>query len=303
MGAKPKKVPVAAAVAAATRRGKKSSGGLGQYAASIAFLLFAVGATYVLTTSPRPAPKAPPKDALGTEPPRSVNEAARPESSECKSLVADGECANNADYMTKACPRSCAAVTKTTKAATKAEGPPDTDPNCGTWAASGECEKNAAFMLDKCSASCRSATEAVDLNQDCAAWVTDGECYRNPAFMLQQCKVSCEVFAASNAGILQDTSDTCVVFALQGGCERDVPKADTQCRASCHIQRICGNHTETVYCQKALRCEAIADNAPDCEARAAAGECFSKPTIMLKSCLKVRKVDELDVPVCMIYMV
>ena len=77
--------------------------------------------------------------------------------------------------------------------------------------------------------------------------------------MLQQCKASCEKFAEQNQGILQDTSDTCVNFALQGGCDTDVHKATTICRASCHIQRICANHTETVLCAKALRCEAIMD--------------------------------------------
>ena len=74
--------------------------------------------------------------------------------------------------------------------------------------------------------------------------------------MLQQCKASCETFAEENQGILQDTSDTCVNFALQGGCDTDLHKATTICRASCHIQRICANHTENVLCAKARHCEA-----------------------------------------------
>ena len=53
-----------------------------------------------------------------------------------------------------------------------------------------------------------------------------------------------------NDFILQDTSDTCVNFALNGGCSSNPEKASTICRASCHIQRICGNHSETVVCSK-----------------------------------------------------
>ena len=112
------------------------------------------------------------------------------------------------------------------------------------------------------------------------------ECYRNPAFMLQQCKASCTKFASDNDSILQDTSDTCVNFALKGGCTTDPKKADTVCRASCHIQRICANHTETVTCSKALRCEAIGDHLSDCAERAAAGKCASDPVRTLKQCLK-----------------
>ena len=83
-------------------------------------------------------------------------------------------------------------------------------------------------------------SSAVDLHQDCTPWVADGECYRNPAFMLQQCKASCSRFASENDSILQDTSDTCVNFALTGGCTSNTEKATSVCRASCHIQRICG---------------------------------------------------------------
>ena len=74
-----------------------------------------------------------------------------------------------------------------------------------------------------------------------------------------------------NQGILQDTSDTCVNFALQGKCDTDVHKATTICRASCHIQRICANHTENVLCAKALRCEALMDKEASCAAKAARG--------------------------------
>merc|ERR1719502_1161055 len=114
-------------------------------------------------------------------------------------------------------------------------------------------------MQSECAIACSGENdpEPEDLHQDCEPWVKDGECYRNPAFMLQQCKASCEKFAEKNEGILQDTSDTCVNFALRGGCERDLEKASKTCRASCHIQRICSNHTEGVLCSKALRCEAI----------------------------------------------
>ena len=117
--------------------------------------------------------------------------------------------------------------------------------------------------------------------------MSDGECFRNPAFMLQQCKASCEKFAATNENILQDTSDTCVNFALQDGCEREPERAGRQCRASCHIQRICGNHTETVMCAKALRCEAITDKRADCADRARRGECGTRPTSMLKDAGKL----------------
>merc|ERR1719238_1418327 len=152
--------------------------------------------------------------------------------------------------------------------------------------------------MDECAASCRSGGKAesksVDLHQDCTPWVKDGECYRNPAFMLQQCKASCEQFALKNEGILQDTSDTCVNFALRGGCETDQEMASKTCRASCHIQRICANHTETVLCAKALRCEAIMDKEASCAADAARGLCESNPTVMLKNCLKA--CSETDLP-------
>jgi prolyl 4-hydroxylase len=104
--------------------------------------------------------------------------------------------------------------------------------------------------------------------------------------MLQQCKKSCGEFAAKNDNILQDTSDTCVNFALRGGCQSDPKKASSVCRASCHIQSVCANHTETVTCSKALRCEPIGDMRPDCASRAAAGKCESEPRQTLKECLK-----------------
>ena len=83
---------------------------------------------------------------------------------------------------------------------------------------------------------------------------------------------SCSEFAANNDDILQDTSDTCVNFALDGGCDSDAQKASTTCRASCHIQRFCSNHTETVTCSKALRCEGIMDKESDCVSKAKAGQ-------------------------------
>eukprot|EP00966_Prymnesium_polylepis_P120335 2780745-Prymnesium_polylepis.1 len=104
--------------------------------------------------------------------------------------------------------------------------------------------------------------------------------------MLQQCRASCAAFAKDNDKILQDTSDTCVNFALTGGCTSNPAKADGTCRASCHIQRICGNHSETVTCSKALRCEAIQDRSERCAERAAKGQCASQPIDMLKNCLK-----------------
>ena len=174
-------------------------------------------------------------------------------------------------------------------------GPADKNPNCGSWAASGECENNPDYMMAECHASCTGGgaeAEARDIHQDCAAWVQDGECYRNPAFMLQQCRASCAKFAADNDAILQDTSDTCVNFALKGGSASDPEKANRQCRASCHIQHVCANHTEMVTCSKALRCEPIGDLKPDCEARARAGKCGTEPMRMLKECLK--SCSELD---------
>jgi prolyl 4-hydroxylase len=49
---------------------------------------------------------------------------------------------------------------------------------------------------------------------------------------------------------------------------------------------ICANHTETVTCSKALRCEAIGDKSSDCAVRAAQGKCASDSRRMLKECLK-----------------
>ena len=168
---------------------------------------------------------------------------------------------SQAEFMKERCPSSCPKLKrkKGTPPPTPAK-PKDANPSCGTWAAAGECDANPAYMLQECPVACSgdaSEADAQDIHQDCAAWVSDGECYRNPAFMLQQCKASCSKFAADNDSILQDTSDTCVNFALRGGCEQDPKRASTVCRASCHIQRICSNHTETVTCSKALRCEAI----------------------------------------------
>ena len=110
--------------------------------------------------------------------------------------------------------------------------------------------------------------------------------------MLQQCKASCSQYVADNDKIMMDTSDTCVNFALRGDCLTDLTKAQTTCRASCHIQRICANHTETVTCSKALRCEAIGDHRPDCAKRAAEGKCETESITMLKECIK--SCSELD---------
>lgn len=99
---------------------------------------------------------------------------------------------------------------------------------------------------------------------------------------------SCSEFAANNDDILQDASDTCVNFALNGGCDSDAQKASTTCRASCHIQRFCSNHTETVTCSKALRCEGIMDKESDCVSKAKAGQCLTNAAHMLKNCLKAR---------------
>mmetsp|Transcript_33970 Transcript_33970/g.89350 ORF Transcript_33970/g.89350 Transcript_33970/m.89350 type:complete len:525 (-) Transcript_33970:385-1959(-) len=194
--------------------------------------------------------------------------------------------------MKRRCPETCSKTTpppRKEKPRKKAPGgKQDNDPNCATWATSGECENNPSFMLAECAAACSGEADEVleDIHQDCEAWVSDGECYRNPAFMLQQCRASCSKFASENENILQDTSDTCVNFALKGGCETDVQKAKTVCRASCHIQRICANHTETTTCSRTLRCEAIGDHEADCASRAARGECHTQPTRMLKRCLK-----------------
>jgi len=207
--------------------------------------------------------------------------------------------------MSKTCPKSCADRRRLGAASTgpapataikpKPGVPADKSEHCAFWAKSGECTKNQQYMQAECATSCATAPEELeeqDVHQDCAAWVKDGECYRNPAFMLQQCKASCKRFAQANEGILQDTSDSCVNFALRGGCDSDARKAESECRASCHIQRICGNHSETVYCQKALRCEAIQDKSSDCASRVGRGECGSRPTSMLRDCLK--SCSELD---------
>ena len=257
---------------------------------------FALVATYLFTSSHR-VPFVAPQQQHGrsTKAPASVDEfQPQGRDAQCASWVRDGECENNAAFMHERCPSSCKKKKKKKAPPPppppKVPGPLDQDPNCATWAASGECEANPAFMLQSCAASCSGAgsevQEAKDIHQDCAAWVSDGECYRNPAFMLQQCKASCSRFAADNDNILQDTSETCVNFALRGGCQTDIAKAEKTCRASCHIQRICANHTETVTCSKALRCEAIGDHRSDCAAQADAGKCESEPTTMLKSCLK-----------------
>jgi len=295
-----------AASSASKKRSKKggASGASAQHALSALALALAVGATWYLS---RPPPAAAPPGA---------------DSPICATWANDGECENNPSLMAQQCPVTCGARLrekkrdpKKKKKETREEapvvaaepaytGPPDRSEHCGVWAAAGECEANAAYMQAECAHSCSggsggggggaSKSKSKDLHQDCEPWVKDGECYRNPAFMLQQCKASCEQFAENNDGILQDTSDTCVNFALRGGCDRDHEMASKTCRASCHIQRICANHTEGVLCSKALRCEAIMDKHADCAARAARGDCESEPTSMLKGCLK--SCSELDLP-------
>ena len=205
--------------------------------------------------------------------------------------------------MSEKCPGSCAAASKKAKVKRGSppppSGPQDANANCGPWASAGECDNNPDYMLKECPHACANGGDdqaggaaLQDIHQDCAAWVSDGECYRNPAFMLQQCKASCSKFAQENDNILQDTSETCVNFALRGGCDTDAKKATTTCRASCHIKRICANHTAEVPCSRALRCEAIGDHKSDCPRRAAEGKCASDPTRMLKECLK--SCSELD---------
>jgi hypothetical protein len=279
---------------ARSKKGGLLSGWRGQLV-SLAVLLVAIGATWVMTGSRNREPLKPP--------PKSPR-ADRDLKSECAGWARDGECEKNAEQMEHNCPVTCAKRRKELKKSSKASpaeapapsGPVDKSPHCGVWASSGECENNPTYMLAECPAACSGspsgAEEEADLNEDCEAWVRDGECFRNPAFMLQQCKASCGRFAASNSNILQDTSDTCVNFALRGGCTSDPKKAETQCRASCHIKRICSNHTEEVACSKALRCEAIGDKDSSCAARARAGKCYSDPRRMLKECIK--SCSELD---------
>lgn len=268
-----------------------------QHALSLLAVVAAVATTYLFTRS---SPEAPPRSPLTASDSEADGSWVR---DECESWKEDGECENNPGLMRQKCPGTCKPKKKKAKKAKEEQpppddGPPDKSEHCGVWAAAGECEKNPAYMMDECAASCRSGGKAesksVDLHQDCTPWVKDGECYRNPAFMLQQCKASCEQFALKNEGILQDTSDTCVNFALRGGCETDQEMASKTCRASCHIQRICANHTETVLCAKALRCEAIMDKEASCAADAARGLCESNPTVMLKNCLKA--CSETDLP-------
>ena len=297
--------PVAATMAAdlARRRSKSAKRTNFPWQTSVLVLLVAIGATVLLTRSP-PAPSASPRVPSKAA---SYDEHFTPQDriAQCESWANDKECENNPDFMLERCPSTCKtrqavksrrSPPKAEKTKPKKDGPKDNDANCAVWAASGECENNPAFMLKECAASCagESDDEGVDLHQDCEPWVKDGECYRNPAFMLQQCKASCAKFAAANDNILQDTSDTCVNFALRGGCLSDPKKATSTCRASCHIQRICANHTETVTCSKALRCEAIGDHKHDCAARAAAGECESNAIVMLKECLKSCSEIDLD---------
>ena len=304
--AEPKPVSKSAAASASKNRSKKvgSSSPLTQHLLSALALVVAMA--YCLTSRPTP-----PVASRLLKPPR-VDPVQAPVAQdgtdqswvrdECQSWAEDGECENNPALMKERCPGKCKgkpakAAKATAKNPAEDEGPPDKSVHCGVWAAQGECEKNAAFMLGECAASCRgvvSKSTSVDMNQDCTPWVADGECYRNPAFMLQQCKASCEEFASNNQGILQDTSDSCVNFALQGECDTDVQKASSTCRASCHIQRFCANHTETVLCAKALRCEALMDREASCAAKAAKGQCESNPTQMLKNCLKA--CSETDLP-------
>jgi len=291
---------------AAKRRASKAkkNGPLAGGMLSVGVLGMAIAATVLFTRSPSAPPKAPAGES--TEP-AWQDEAFKPQdqSAQCKSWALDGECENNAEFMAERCPSTCAKrPTKPRKekkpkeaAKKRADGKQDKNPNCGTWASSGECQNNPSYMLAECPAACSgdpAEQEPEDTHQDCAAWVSDGECYRNPAFMLQQCKASCSKFASENTNILQDTSDTCVNFALRGGCESDPKKASTVCRASCHIQLICANHTEAVTCSRALRCEAIGDHLSDCASRAVRGECHTQPTRMLKQCLKACSETDLD---------
>ncbi|KAL1521325.1 hypothetical protein AB1Y20_020992 [Prymnesium parvum] len=285
-----------AAAAAKLRTGattKSASTPWQQHLLSAALLLVAIAASFSL--SPR-GPPPPAVDPPGSDRSRAVLPREQPpvktESAECAGWARDGECENNAPFMRQHCPSSCARgggrSPAQQPAKKKKKKSADTYAECRSWASVGECESNPAFMLKECASACagEAEDEVEDIHQDCAAWVKDGECYRNPAFMLQQCRKSCSEFARHNDAILQDTSDTCVNFALTGGCETNAKKASTECRASCHIQRICGNHTETVVCSKALRCEALMDKDAACEQRAKAGECHAQAPHMLKNCLK-----------------
>merc|ERR1719399_2391168 len=290
---------------------------------SIATLVAAIGATYFLTSQAalpeqpvvakqqreeiplvQKTKQQPTGSAKKTKRERTVESQRAGDDPSCAGWVEDGECESNPKLMRKLCPIACAGRLSDDDPALgeekvkKMKGvAADTEENCAWWASAGECEKNPVFMLSSCATSCAHAASETgasrDTHQDCSAWVKDGECYRNPAFMLQQCKASCEKFAEQNQGILQDTSDTCVNFALQGGCDTDLHKATTVCRASCHIQRICANHTENVLCAKALRCEALMDKEASCAAKAARGLCESNPTHMLKNCLKACSENDL----------
>jgi len=287
---------------AAVKRGKSKAQSRFPYLTSVSVLVAAVGLTYVFTRSPPPPPHAaattPATSSRMRERTAATTSDFEPQSraDTCASWKQDGECESNAAFMTKNCPGTCPNAKKPKKQpkATDPPKPKDANPNCPTWAAAGECDANPTYMKQECAIACANGgadaetgvAEPQDIHQDCAAWVQYGECYRNPAFMLQQCKASCSKFAADNDAILQDTSDTCVNFALRGGCTTDLKKADTVCRASCHIQKICANHTETVTCSKALRCEAIGDHKTDCARRAAQGKCATDPVRTLKECLK-----------------
>jgi len=292
------KEAVAAAPASAPKKRpqKKARSSLLQHTTSLLVLVAALVATLYLTKSPTPPPKQPPTRAATT----AKRGATQDLDENCKNWADDLECENNKKFMAENCPASCEARRRPLEAQQKPPpqkqppkgkktAPDDKHEHCPFWATSGECTKNPTFMLEECATSCSDDPEpeaAKDIHQDCTAWVSDGECYRNPAFMLQQCKASCAKFAESNSNMLQDTSDTCVNFALRGECDKDLEKASTQCRASCHIQRICGNHTDAVFCQKALRCEAITDKRDDCGDRARKGLCLTKPASMLRECLK-----------------
>jgi len=75
----------------------------------------------------------------------------------CADWAADGECTNNAEYMSVACAKSCNACGRLPELqeCVNLHAPDD----CDAWAADGECTHNKGFMALNCRRSCNLCNE------------------------------------------------------------------------------------------------------------------------------------------------
>ncbi|MFH4977952.1 hypothetical protein AB6A40_004661 [Gnathostoma spinigerum] len=147
----------------------------------------------------------------------------------CAFWASQGECRNNAVYMSEWCKVSC---NKCIPTFNPHEECSDHHKNCVMWSRKGECTRNPLWMSENCRKSCAKCDRT--RHQTCSSW----------HFTTLKPQVQLQISVAQNRGSLLDFCATdgcynedicCPLWGLQGQCSTNATSMACMCRVTCGL--------------------------------------------------------------------